>query len=343
MAKKPTYKDLENRIQRLEKKAAEFDKMEKALAESQDRFEGFFEDSPIATFELDCTRLKTYIDDLRKEGIKNFNLFFQKQEKALLRCLDLIKIVRANNAAVKLFRAKNQKHLIENMGQYAKAEEAIENSRNSIVAMTKGKTFFGGERTFRSFSGKQLYVKTSWHVPSGYQKTLSKVYNSHVDITERKRLEEALKTRELELQYKAEKLEETNATLNILLASRTEDKKELEATTLYNVRELVLPYLEKLKDTQLNDRQKTYIGILERNLSEIMSPFLRGMSLSQLRFTPTELQVINLIKQGLSTRQMAEFFNLSKRTIECYRDNIRGKLDIKRKKINLRTYLLSKL
>ena len=122
--------------------------------------------------------------------------------------------------------------------------------------------------------------------------------------------------------------------------SRT--KKALEDTMVYNVKELILPYLKKLRNNGLDQRQKTYVGILERNLDNIMSPFLRGVSLGQLKFTPSELQVVQLLKEGMSTKQMAEFFGLSPRTIESYRDNIREKLGLKQKKMNLRSYLLTK-
>ncbi|MEE8399383.1 MAG: helix-turn-helix transcriptional regulator, partial [Desulfobacterales bacterium] len=81
---------------------------------------------------------------------------------------------------------------------------------------------------------------------------------------------------------------------------------------------------------------------LERNLVDVMSPFLYGMALGSLRFTPAEIQIINLLREGLSTRQMANFLDLSPRTVESYRDNIRKKLGIKNTKTNLRTYLMAK-
>ena len=165
------------------------------------------------------------------------------------------------------------------------------------------------------------------------------------DITERKKAEEELRRIHEELEQKVKErtanLEEANTALRVLLKKRDEDKAELEERMLLNVRELVLPYLKKMKQTRLDDSQMTYLSIMESNLNDILSPFLKGMSSGFLGFTPNEIQVANLVKQGKTTKEIAELLNLSTKTIEFHRDNIRKKLGIKNKKANLRTYLLS--
>jgi DNA-binding CsgD family transcriptional regulator len=110
---------------------------------------------------------------------------------------------------------------------------------------------------------------------------------------------------------------------------------------LFNIRQLILPYLEKLKKTGLNDRQATLAEILEANLSEVISPFSRRLSSSELSFTPSEIKVAALIRQGQTSKEIAELFDVSLRTIEAHRENIRKKIGIKQKKGNLRTLLLS--
>jgi PAS domain S-box-containing protein len=179
------------------------------------------------------------------------------------------------------------------------------------------------------------------------------------DITERKRAEEELRraheelekrveerTLELakineELEAKSNKLEEVNIALRILLKKRAEDKTELEKNMLFNVRELVLPYLDKLNKSGLLDKQRAYLDIINSNLNDIVSPFLYVLSSKFLILTPTEIQIANFIKHGKSTKEIAEVLNLSNKTVETHRKNIRKKIGIKNIKGNLRTHLLS--
>ena len=129
--------------------------------------------------------------------------------------------------------------------------------------------------------------------------------------------------------------------LKVLLKKREEDKTELEEEILFNVRKLVAPYLEKLQRTGLDKRQKAYISILESNLNEIISPFSRRLSSMHLNLTPTEMEVANLVKNGKTTKEIAEFLNVSSHAIDFHRRNIRRKLGIQNKKANLRIHLLS--
>jgi PAS domain S-box-containing protein len=162
-----------------------------------------------------------------------------------------------------------------------------------------------------------------------------------LDITERKKAEEALKEKEAQLKAKADSLEEVNTALRVLLKRRDNDKEELEAKVLSNVKDLILPYIERLKKSPLKDDQKSCVDILESNLTDIVSPFSRRLSSKYLGLTPTEIRVANLIKEDKTTKEIAEFMRLSKKTVETHRDHIRRKLGIKHKKVNLKTYLLS--
>lgn len=161
------------------------------------------------------------------------------------------------------------------------------------------------------------------------------------NITERKRMEEALKKREQELEEKSRNLEDANTALKVLLKRREDDKSELEEKVICNVRELILPYIENLKITHVDSHQLNQLSILERNTSEIISPFLRTLSTKYPNLTPTEIKVINFIREGRTTKEMAELLNASARTVEVHRDNIRRKLGLRNKKANLKSHLMA--
>jgi len=154
------------------------------------------------------------------------------------------------------------------------------------------------------------------------------------EIDERNQVED-------ELRVKTRDLEELNTALKVLLKKRDEDKLELEEKIAGNVKELIFPYLEKLKRVNFGKREKTFLEIVESNLEAIISPFARTLSSKFIKLTPAEIQVANLVKLGKTSKEIAALRNLSFKTIEFHRDNVRTKLGIKNKKITLRTHLLS--
>jgi PAS domain S-box-containing protein len=154
------------------------------------------------------------------------------------------------------------------------------------------------------------------------------------DITGRKRAEQALEA-------KSQGLQEANTALKALLKRRDADKIVLEKKMWMNVKLLVQPLLEKMRKQVIDEKLKDDIDILASNLNEILSPFSRNLVLVYSNLTPTELQVADLIRQGKSSKEIAEMLNKSQRTIESHRSHIRSKLGIRNEKTNLRSHLLS--
>jgi PAS domain S-box-containing protein len=168
------------------------------------------------------------------------------------------------------------------------------------------------------------------------------------DITARKQSEETLKkahdelkNRTIELEVKRKSLEEINAAMRVLLKKRDADKAKIEKDVLANVKQLIEPYFEKIKKTKLNAQQEALLRIVESNLNEIISPFTQEVSLKHFNLTPTEIQIAKQIRYGDTTKKIAQFMNVSPRTVETHRKNIRRKIGLEGKKANLRTYLLS--
>jgi PAS domain S-box-containing protein len=166
-----------------------------------------------------------------------------------------------------------------------------------------------------------------------------------IDITERKLAREALEKAHDDLEQRVKErtiqLEEVNSALRVLLKQRDMDRTELEEKVMLNVKELVIPYAEKLRKNLADAKQIAYLNILESNLNDIISPFAHKLSSRYSSLTPTEIQTAQLIKDGRTTKEIAELLNVSTRTIESHRQNIRVKMGLHAKKANLRSYLLS--
>lgn len=170
------------------------------------------------------------------------------------------------------------------------------------------------------------------------------------DLTDRKKIEKQLKDyqdhleklveeRTAELKESEHNLKEANTALKVLLKHREEDRKELEEKFLANVQQLVLPHVEKLKKSALNPVQQMSINFIGSNLSDLISPFVK--SIRDLNFTPRQLEVATLIRDGRTTKDIAGILNISKRAVDIQRFLIRKKLGLNKAKINLQAYLKS--
>jgi DNA-binding CsgD family transcriptional regulator len=170
------------------------------------------------------------------------------------------------------------------------------------------------------------------------QKALLAIF---IDITERKQAEDSLRQREKELREHAKALEEANIALRVLLSHRDEEKKRLEDTILGSLQKLITPYLQRLKETILSTEQQAFVDILEANLYEVSSPFTDKLSSKCAGITPREFEIAGLIKAGKTNVEIADLLCITESAVSFHRKNLRSKLGLKHKKVNLRSHLLS--
>ena len=80
-----------------------------------------------------------------------------------------------------------------------------------------------------------------------------------------------------ESRERAQRLEEANIALKVLLRHREEDRRELEEQFLTNFRKLIMPSLEKLRKTDLTPRQSAYVDVVEMNVRKVFSSSRSGV------------------------------------------------------------------
>jgi DNA-binding CsgD family transcriptional regulator len=168
-----------------------------------------------------------------------------------------------------------------------------------------------------------------------------RVVASHEEITALKLTEKALRKSQEELIEQKQSLEEANIAMKVLLKQREEDKLDLEKKVLNNVKDLVLPYVEKLKNSRIRAKDRTLVDIIDTHLQDIISPLLQRFANAKILLTPQEMQVASLVKDGKTSKEIADVLNVSETTVNFHRKNLRVKFGLRNKRTNLRSYLMS--
>jgi len=208
---------------------------------------------------------------------------------------------------------------------------------------------------YRTASGRILFMEINTTPIFDGQHVVGLVGISR-DITARKKYEQKLKmyrdqlekmveerTAKLqkygeELNNQKKELEKKNVALQELLDQIEIRKDRINNDIATNIDKLIMPTVNKLKTNGVCSDTKC-LEILKKNLYELTSQFGRKLSSPKLNLTPREIEVCNLAKNGLSSKEIAELLRISLKTVHGHRDKIRRKLDISNKKINLVTYL----
>lgn len=150
----------------------------------------------------------------------------------------------------------------------------------------------------------------------------------------------ALENSNKRLKERSATLDELNTALKVLIKKKDENQIELEEKMAANIKQLIWPQIQKLKTDMISNEQRQAIfETIEFNLREIVSPLAALLTSAQFGLTPMQIRIANFIKQGRTSKEISSILNVSKGTVETHRNNIRIKLNLKNKKINLQSYL----
>jgi len=217
--------------------------------------------------------------------------------------------------------------------------EIMEQSQARIHQHQDLQLFKTGETTSYEVSapypdGKEhdlLVFKSLFYDKSG---EIGGLIGTNLDITEKNQAQ-------VQTELHAEELENTNTALRVLLKQVSENKTEMESKVLDNFTRLVNPYLDLLEENLANKPQQEYVKVIQENIKKITSSFSLNLSSSYLGLSPREIQVADLVRQGRANKEAARILSVSINAVEFHRNNLRKKLGLQNKKVNLRTYLLS--
>ncbi len=154
------------------------------------------------------------------------------------------------------------------------------------------------------------------------------------------RAEGALRDAHAALTKEHQALQDTNMALRTVLSRLEDEKREIRASIVANVQKILMPIIFEL-ETEVTGRQRSYVTLLRQTLTEIASPFLSQIGRNHLQLSPVEIAITTMIRNGLSTKEIAQLRCISPATVRRHRENVRRKLGLRNRKINLVTYFQS--
>lgn len=158
-------------------------------------------------------------------------------------------------------------------------------------------------------------------------------------VSQREILEATVAERTAALEQEKKQLQEMNVTLRTVMKSVDKDREAFQAGVADVVRTTMLPALNKLRKEPSVSIRSSYLDILEDQLLKLTPGGDYDRHALLLKLTPTEMKVCQFIQAGAATKDIAEALNLSVVTIQTHRRNIRRKLDLQNRNVNLYTFL----
>lgn len=155
------------------------------------------------------------------------------------------------------------------------------------------------------------------------------------DLTEYKTLKELLR------QEKSHR-REMYVTLKNVMRSFEKERGGIETGMSHRIETLLLPTIDKIKRESSADVRNTYLDVMRDQLINLTRGFSKELDGRFLRLTRTEMKICKFIRTGLSSKEIAQAMNISFETVQAHRRNIRDKLGLRGRKINLHTLLMSK-
>ncbi len=219
---------------------------EEALRQNENLFRTLFEQSPISLWEEDFSNVKNWIEEKKREGISDLGIYLRDHPEDFRGCASMVKVIHINHATMVLFGAASSREFSEGMSVIFSAG-SLDSLCEEIVALSRGDKVFEKEISLYTLQGEKKTVIMKVMVMPGYEQTLSRIFVSVIDITQRKNMEEALR--------------EANNKLNMLSSITRHD--------ILNMIMIIRGYLELSKNMVDDPKLREYMKIENKAIDTI--------------------------------------------------------------------------
>jgi PAS domain S-box-containing protein len=288
------------------------EKMVALIAEKEERFSAYMENANEAIWRIDFEPpIPLDAPESRQIQMIFDNGVFSEANDAVAHTYGLTRGKEVIDRPLRKFMEQSDPKNVEKMVEFVQKKFHV----NNLVTYEKvydGTTSIIVNNIIPCIQdGKVQYI---W----GASLEISELFEAQQDL-ERSR-------EELALQKKA--LEEKNAALKELIAHIELDKKELKDRIQANVEQVIIPSLDKIR---LNKGSDAHIEQLRKALENLTSSFGRKVADSRVKLTPREIEVCNMVKNGLTSKEIAGLLSIALHTVEKHRRMARAPTSIRSK------------
>jgi len=155
------------------------------------------------------------------------------------------------------------------------------------------------------------------------------------DISEQKHLEQRLRN-------ERQQSEEMNVTLRNVLNTIESEREEADHLLSARIRDTILPALDKAQGQGRAEIRTSYMELVRSQLIGLTDGSAEPLDEELLRLSRTELEICRFVRSGVASKAIGEALNLSVETVQTHRKNIRRKLGLRGRGVNLHNYLQTK-
>ncbi|MFZ5979757.1 MAG: PAS domain S-box protein [Candidatus Zixiibacteriota bacterium] len=159
-----------------------------------------------------------------------------------------------------------------------------------------------------------------------------------LNITESKLAEKALHSALRKMEEDQHSLTEKNVALREVLNQIENEKRQIQLQIQANVDKILLPMIANIQN-RIGTEEIQYFEVLKNTLMDITSPFVNKLNSLYSKLTPREIEICNMIKSGMTSKEIALTLKISVETVHKTRYNIRRKFGILNEEINLTSFL----
>jgi len=168
-----------------------------------EKYELFFEYSPISLWIEDFSKVKSYLNKIAKESNLDINSYLSNYPKIIPELVSMVEIKEVNESAVKLYNASSKEHLLKNIQKVFTEKSNIAFSK-LLLDILKGVKKTEIETVNLKLTGEEINTLLKFQVADGSEETLANVIVSVEDITDQVKIRKELNLIEKRVKYTQE-------------------------------------------------------------------------------------------------------------------------------------------